>query len=406
MKRSVQLLSLLGLACAAGCTSGQVAKLPSVSGPPQFTLQLAVGTATIAKSASSVVTGFNVVSTFRQPGGQNATLSNTPTLSGPASFNGSNSITGITLQQLQQDVTAIGEGLQPPYLGAFGTAIGVYGYGLAPLNLDPGSETATLRGGGTCIGLSFANSDTVTYSYLPLPLDFGSQCLTVPGQFAYYGGPPAWPSPQGYGIPNGFIGYPLGFTDFDDVTPVAGTYSLNVAYASNSADTQYTNVKASATLSSAVPLPSFATPVVTPQDDGSALIQFTVPAGVTEAIVLVTTTACLKNPSTGTALPDRHFALVTHQTGYQTLTLSSKLAPPDSSGNPTDTFCTAADDAQPNSVGAHSYSVAAAGFDYPAFEASYPQSTVTNPTIANSTGQADVTTAYPNVLVSYRLPPS
>jgi len=33
--------------------------------------------------------------------------------------------------------------------------------------------------------------------------------------------------------------------------------------------------------------------------------------------------------------------------------------------------------------------------DYPAFEASYPQSTTPGPTIANAAGQADVTTSAP-----------
>ena len=37
------------------------------------------------------------------------------------------------------------------------------------------------------------------------------------------------------------------------------------------------------------------------------------------------------------------------------------------------------------------YSVNAVGVDYPAYEMSYPQSTVPNPTITGTNGQADVT---------------
>jgi hypothetical protein len=39
--------------------------------------------------------------------------------------------------------------------------------------------------------------------------------------------------------------------------------------------------------------------------------------------------------------------------------------------------------------------VQAVGFDYPAYEASYPFSTSEAPTISGMTGTADITTSYP-----------
>jgi hypothetical protein len=49
--------------------------------------------------------------------------------------------------------------------------------------------------------------------------------------------------------------------------------------------------------------------------------------------------------------------------------------------------------------------VAAVGFDYPAYESSYPFSTSAAPTISNARGQADVTTSYPlDVLTQITVP--
>lgn len=443
MKRSIVLAPLVLVAAAAGCTTSQVG-VPPASHPSNIAadaLQLAVGTATIAQNDGTPFVGLNVVTTFRQPSGEPATVSNTPTLSGPADFSAGaktkqpHVIYGLTPQQV---LAAAQTYTSTKLLGAyanlvagsfFASVVGAFGYGLAPLNIVAQSPNLTLFAGpanplGSCVGVvhlsdiptagSFTGSqpafNAVRYIELDLPV-FANQCPNGSAgggasvtPFKYYGGPPAWPSPQGFGIPNGFPGYPLGFTDF--VTPaVSGTYTLSVAYPTNGDATQYGATAASATLPASRvsnPLPLFAPPTLRIQADGSAFVDVTVPAHVTEAIVLTSTTRCDFGLPQSQTLPDQHYAIVTHQSGFQSLFLSSNLGPPDASGNRLHTFCTSAD-TQKYGTASASYSLAAAGFDYPAYEASYPQSATMRPAIASAAGQADVTTAIPVVNRSYPL---
>jgi hypothetical protein len=399
----------------AGCTTGQVGvgPQPASGASSSFVLKFAVGTATIGTTLGTSVVGFNAVATFRQANAQNATAANTPTLSGPASFAGMHSITGITPGQLAAAAaTAAQNGV--PFAPArdqlLGVKMGVFGDGFDQLNLVdiqtydaafPGSQGF---GFDTCGPLldgtgETTNGQTQGFEYTAIPLQVTLPCAEagqgVPGivRQAYYAGAPAWPSPQGYGLPTGFVGYPLGFTDFDDVKPVPGTYHLDVAYSVNAQASAYAHVAANATLTKITPLPAFATPIVAPQPDGSALVTLSVPAGASEAVVLIDDDSC--QLSAGGLTTQRYFALLTRQSGPQTLLLSAKLGPPDSSGNPTDTFCTAADDALPNASSNHHYVVSAVGFDYPAYEASYPMSTTPSPVVGNALGQADVTTSAP-----------
>jgi hypothetical protein len=410
----------ISIVWVAGCSTGQVGVGPSatVASSSNFTLKFAVGTATIATTTGSSI-GLNTVATFRQSDGQNATAANTPTLSAPTSFpaslGGMRSITGITPGQLSGGAALVQSGgkYQPPVDAVFGTAMGVFGYGFAQLNLvDIATLTAAFPTGffgfDGCANHLDGTGQTVNgaaqgFEYSAMPLA-ASPCLGL-GAFGvtqqpYYGGPPAWPSPQGYGLPTGFIGYPLGFADYYGVAPAAGTYALDVAYSINGNATAYAHVDATAKLTMTTPLPVFPAPSVAPQNDGSALVTVSVPVGVTEAIVLINDDACQLDTSGTTN--QRYFSVLTRQAGPQTLLVSSKLGPPDASGNPTDTFCTAADDALPNASTNHRFTVAAVGFDYPAFEASYPQSTTPSPVISNATGQADLTTSVPTG-VGYKL---
>lgn len=412
MRRARLEVLVSGLA-VAGCTTGQVGTLPAQHslGAAQFSLKLAVGTATIANVNGTTQLGLNVVATFRQPSGQNATLANTPTLSGPASFNGASSIAGVTPNQVAAAAT-IGSGVAPP--GAFGSLIGVFGYGLAPLNLVDGAENQAAYAGDLCDGVvEGGGSDAIRYDALSLPLSLTIPCFTTTGlpynEMQYYGGPPAWPSPQGYGIPDvpgaaTFIGYPFGFTDFYDVAPVAGTYKLGVSYPTSPTGSAYATLNTSAPLNSGAGLPYFPPPAIQIQPDGSAFVSVDVPAGATEAIVSISATACFKD-ALGNELPVREFSLLTRQTGPQTLFLSSQLGPPGSNGQPTDTFCTANDDQQPNHSNGHIYSLGAIAFNYPAYEASYPQSNAPKPVIAGTNGQADISTASPQLEIGYSLAP-
>lgn len=444
MRRFSEGAVLAALLCgAAGCTTGQVGALPPVSTAPlsSDTLQFAVGTATIAQPAGGAYLGLNVVATFRQPNGEPATVQNTPTIAGPADF--SDGLAGVptgriyglrpsqvqSASQLLKQTPQFGY-LQPTIDGSlFTSLVGVFGDGLAPLNIVAQAQNQavlpaipTVTG---CFGV-VPQSDIPTvlpgtyafnalrYTALLLPL-FGASptqisCLPhVQSVVAthYYGGPPAWPSPQGYGYPIGFPGFPLGFTDFA-TPPVAGAYSLDVAVVANSDGTSYNTVTKSAALpASAVshPLAVLAQPALRIQSDGSAFIDVTVPAGVSEAIVLASTTRCDNAQATNSAIPDQQYGLVVHQAGRYSLFLKSNLGPPDASGQPLHTFCTAAD-TQKYGTGSASFSLSAVGFDYPAYEASYPQSTTGNPPITNGdghSGTADITTSSPIIHQSYPL---
>jgi hypothetical protein len=134
-------------------------------------------------------------------------------------------------------------------------------------------------------------------------------------------------------------------------------------------------------------------PSLTINGDGSGTVLVDVPRGVTEAIVDIGTTYCY---TPAAPLQDgtlHYYSVLTKQSGPQALTLTNNLGPPDANGKATHTFCTASDAAAPgyNRNIQQEYRLAAVGFDYPAYEASYPQSSAILPTIANAAGQADVT---------------
>lgn len=420
MKLRVLLPSLL--LAATGCSTGQVGQLPAASGtdPSTFRLGFAVGTARIAADPSANIpaaVGLNVVATFRAPGGQVATLANTPTLSGPANFGtnpdgspNSNALSGA----LPTDVLAAASSSHPgPPPDAFGSLIGVFGYGFAPLNLvDPVSNSAVYSGG--CDG-DFTQATgawaSIRYDALRLPLYVpaglpGSSCTSPYVQFAWYGGPPAWPSPLGYGMPQPspgqiFYGYPFGFMDFYNVAPVPGQYGLSVQWLNNAAGTQYDYAQTVATLSSTAALPIMPTPALTINSDGSGTVVLTVPPGVKETIVDIETTLCYESLALPAGTP-HYYSLLTTQAGTQSLTLTNNLGPPDANGNPTHTFCTASDLTAPgHTTSTLNYTIAAVGFDYPAYEASYPQSSSILPVISNAAGQADITVSAPSAQITY-----
>src|SRR5581483_10331850 len=81
--RATALLALFST-IAAGCGGGGSAGVPTPTQPPlqPDKLQLAVGTANVFGGG----TGLNVVTTFRAPNGDSATLANTPILTGPSGF--------------------------------------------------------------------------------------------------------------------------------------------------------------------------------------------------------------------------------------------------------------------------------------------------------------------------------
>jgi hypothetical protein len=475
-------LTLLAAAAAAmlpACSSGQAGSIPIAATPnvsASSTLQFAVGTATIGTAGGGSSVGLNVVATFRQPNGTNATNVNTPTLTAPKGVNfgpllgNSNVISGVNPAQLaalsaQSKVLAKGTFLTiPPSFGdGFGPLVGVFGYGLAADNLISNTDyTNVLNGSGIsstqfcagigtnyfdagttvpegftsggfgayyglppALGTGVTTSNNVRSAELALPVPSGtsggnctcpSTCAPnnsnfVDGAFPlqYFGGPPAWPSPQGYGNYSYFVGYPMGFTTFT-AAPAAGNYSLAVAYPTGPTYAAFGTISAAATLKSVAPLPVFPQPALTINPDGSGVVTVDVPAGLKEAVITIVTNDCdlVGRDLTSIGIYANHFALETQQAGPQTLFLSSALGPPSTvTGLPTHTFCTVSDVQAQNAAVNGSLSsyvlhtaVAAVGFDYGAVEASYPFSSSVAPPIVGTKGQADVTTSYPTFITT------
>jgi len=418
----------------SSCTTPQVATLPNVNQSNIAAiakLQLAVGTATVAEPGGTSEVGLNVVTTFRIPGGNNATFQNTPLLIAPMPFisnpvtSNPDTVSGVLPTQLQALASGSSKRV-PDALTEFGATVGVFGYGLAGENTvspsvyqkvygvlttctDIGGVLASISnapGGPTAPGFNAPRSQELALPvFVPKACGFAGTFTGKPTTTDYYGGPPAWPSPAAATQPTFFLGFPLGFTDFAS-HPVAGTYQLTVGFTTSNDYSTWANMQATATLPSAAvaaPLPLFAPPpTLAIQNDGSALIDVTVPPGVTEAVINVNATDCFLAQQPSRA--NNNCSVLTRVTGHQTLFLPSHLGPPDpTNGRPTHTFCTLGDVAEakallpPGSVvpTTGNYHVAAVGFDYPAFEASYPQSSSIAPMITNSRGSADVTTADP-----------
>ena len=433
----------------AGCSNGGTSSTPAVQTvniAQTAKLQFAVGTATIAYSGGSFV-GTNFVSTFRGSDGHSATLANTPTITGPASFiigfsESTNTLSGTLPSVLSNALSATEQGAQlPTTLGAsLGPLVGIFGYGMAGDNLlSP--QLANLLQKYTS-GVQHSNGTTtlicptltpnpgrgsqyeefsplVSGSAGPVALTGAAQSneLALPvgsGQnydpnlisaicpvsllktnypaaddptlsVNYYGGPPAWPSPQGYGNAQFFIGYPIGFTDFF-TTPVPGSYGLDVAYSTNAASTTYGHIDASANLSNTQGLPPITITSATVNSDGTGSVIVNVPSGLYEAVIFVRALDCDITERPVQNL--NNYAIVTHATGTQQIIFASNLGPPNNAGQPTPTFCAGPS----NPLSATAFAV---GFDYPAYESSYPFNTTQTPKITNITGQADVTTSIP-----------
>jgi hypothetical protein len=396
--RGLALGAFLGL---AACTTNQVGSIPQprASGLSDVVLQFAVGTATIAVAGGAPLEGTNFVATFRQHSGASAAAGDTPTVTGPGKLD----LAGATPFQAIHTTNPA-----DTFESTFGDVIGVFGSGFAPLNIESAAAFAqySLVGNGSggvdslaCIAPQPAQS---RFGILPAPLYTGDCPPTsspppgAPLQMTYAGGPPAWPPSQGYGYPAGFTGFALGFMDFSDVAPVAGTYHLDVAVPTDINAENYQHFGADATLKP-VRLAALAQPTISFPGDGSALVSFTVPAGISEAVIAIQRGPCAE-PAGFTIPPNVYFALVSHQTGPQTLVISSELGPPGTNGEPTHSFCTAADVAGSGGVVNPAYTLGFVGFDYPAYEASYPANTQQAPKITTGdghTGTADVTTAVP-----------
>jgi hypothetical protein len=376
----------LGLALASGCGNGGASEPPQTSYDPAATskLQFAVGVATIASNGGqSVAYGLNEVETLRQSDGLSGTLYNVPMLIGPSSFDvlistqtgnqvqsagsdlGTNHITWGTLNQTQWT---------GPPRGQKGSTTGAFGYGLCPCNSDSGP----------------INGTSPLYQAYNLPIYGDNEEL-------WYGGPPAFPQAGPSLIALGWEGYSLGFTDFA-VKPVIGTYHFYAAvppsYDTPQNPTPSPNPNGSPTpppgilaggaqITALTALPVFDTPSFTADGKGGGRIALHVPAGASEALVVVRAIGgsgqglCVQSHEA-----DAFYTLIAHHAGPQALALADNLGPLTQSGKATPSICPK-----------QSYQIYAAGTDYPAYEASYPKDLAQLPLITAANGQADVTTS-------------
>ncbi len=447
LSATLLMTTLSTVSCSNGATSSTPTPAVQTSQIAQTAkLQFAVGTATIQSSGGTVY-GTNFVSTFRGSSGHSATLVNTPTITGPPSFvigfpGTPNTIAGVLPNVFNTAVLNASAqndyGLPKSFGAGLGPFVGVFGYGMAADNLVSAQVATKFSGpimsnGGLCQNLAVLSSEFVETSaavYTSLAFGTNSAQLSANAQSAelgnpvgsgnsynpdvagagvnacpaslqpavesgdanlpinYYGGPPAWPSPQGYGNPLFFVGFPVGFTDFA-ATPVAGKYSLDVAYPTNNTSTTYGHFDATATLANTQALPPLAITSATHNSDGTGSVVLTVPTGLFETIVFLRSADCDSTERTNAARDN--YAIVTHSSGTQKLTFAANLGPPNNAGQPVPTFCQSVD----GGVDAVAFAV---GFDYPAYESSYPFDLTQTPKITNGdghSGQADITTTLP-----------
>lgn len=398
MQRTTLLLAAGALAISfAGCSaSGASPAAPTrVCNIGANVLQLNVGTANLFGDVpASAVLGTNVAVTYRQSSsancfvGTSGTQVNSPTLTlpgalaGPANLKPDGFLSTIVGGPDPTEVghTSMTSTSQVPNAAnstTFGVSGGAFGLGLEPFNISSVNGTP----------------DSAAPYPVPLydPIVGGGG--VDPNAFVPGGGPPAFniAGNLAAGL-RGFNGVSEGLDVFE-VTPAVGTYSLSVLVPANTGSVTAT---ASAAISTVVPLPSFVAPVpVLAGTTGGATIAVALPAGVTEAYIQVTdfgsTTITAAGPpamqatscSGATLGKPLYYTIVVKASGTATL--------------PAGSLCTPAQNATSNggvATDGDAFTVQGIGFDYGAYEASYPNSLgVTSPSLAGAgaSHQADVT---------------
>ncbi len=368
-KHSRNLIALALLGGLVGCTSGQSAVEPAVSGA-NLSLDkatLAVGVATFFDGTQ----GTNAVATFRQPNGNSATLVNTPSLTGPAAWlvpaapasapatgvdGGTNRITAAP--QIQSGVTS-----PVPVADTLAQSGGVFSYGFAP---DNASTSGAI----------------VTTSYtMPFWAATGFTARS------YKGGPPAYPQERN-GLSGGgtaFIGFAQGFLTLN--TPaVAGTYNLAINVTDSVGNS--TNFAASATLTSTAGLPPYGAPTSVVEDGAGGLtVNFVAPAGVTETVVDIQDLNYCFATIGGSGLGSVWYSVVVQGSGAQSAVFPANLGPTGSSAG------ACGSTSGPSVLTGDTYGVFLIGADYPLFEAGPPQNVSQTPTLVGAAGQADITIA-------------
>lgn len=371
MNRKLSLMALGVAVALGGCsTSGNTGVPPTqqTADLSQNKLQFAVGTANIAGTP-----GLNTVVTYRQPNGQDGTLLNTPTIALPFTN------TATAAQAGADAGTNRISGSAQPVVGTaatpstFGSSGGAFAYGFQPDNSTTGGGASFAR---YALPI-YAAGTTPPYTTTP----------TSNSAVPYLGGPPAYPNVRDATYPAGFVGYPMGFTDFR-LTPAVGSYGLALqvptGFTAGGTPTS-TTVSASATLATTATLATFPTPTFTPASSGGAFtgggtINVTVPAGVTEALIILQDRDGSCYPGSNGA--PAYFTFLTKTTGAQAIAVPANLGPTFGPQTSTKTLCTG-----------DRYRLYAVGFNYPAFESGPPNSTTPTPVVTGANGQADITTS-------------
>lgn len=380
-----------------GCSSsGSNPKAPStVANISSSVLQMNVGTANLAGTA-----GTNVAVTYRQAAGQtnpgaSAVLVSSPTLTVPAALAGPagaadsfNSTIATGPAAAEIGTTSMTSTSQLPNATAvttFGNDGGAFGLGIEPFNYVAPIGNA---------GVTGKPANVVPY---PVPLydKLGGSPANGTGtntnSFIPGGGPPAFDITGNVAATQaGFNGISEGLDVFA-IPPAVGTYALSVAVPGNNGTVTAT---ASAAISSIAPLPLFAPPAATLAASGALTLTYVLPAGVTEAYIQVTDFGPTvvqtggASPALGTSCVGASLASPVYYTVEVTASGTSTL--------PAGSICNAA--ANTTATGAASdgdaFTVQGVGFDYPAYEASYPNSLgKPSPTLTGSgaSHQADVT---------------
>lgn len=450
-RRTLATLALAAIVPLQGC-GGAATGAPAVnsanpSNPSYSSLQFAVGTANLYGNPQF---GLNVVSTLRQPDGASADGVTTPTITGPFKITASpvpsnsgladpyTTITGNGPSWRETAGSSVTGTAQTVALGTpacDGTNVSA-GFTPCPNGLSPNTTSFGQSGGVFAMGLQPSNHVGQTgqaYSYQPYAQPFYSAGdPTSSYQFIPWGGPPAFdPDATKMGERDGqsingvdsfgdpyFLGVGEGLTLFDGVTPSNGTYTLSIAIATigDGGSVSTTTLSKTAKLNTSIVLPTLSAPSFTPDGKGGGSFTASLPPGVTEAYVQIVDFGPGGGPNDGAAANagncqgprGTRFAPV-YYTIHITSAASATYALPDTIGpnlatsggpsnlQPSPSICSAAQNTAANggtATNGDDIVVQMIGFDYPIYQAALgltQSTTPQNPTIANASGQADIT---------------
>jgi hypothetical protein len=405
----------------AGCSSsGSSPQTPNQAHPGSNVLQLAVGTANLGGTAGSL----NVVTTYRQHDGDSGVLLDSPTLTLPAPVPGPGSaaaasydvtatvLSGPTSVEAGTDSitsTSQSAGITcTTSVTSFGQSGGVFGLGIEPFNAQAQGDCTPAGVGST--GTPFQVPPYPVPLYDPL---FGAD----PNAFIPWGGPPAFEiagNPDSVVgslanfYPAGTAGVPEGIDVFEGIAPTpGGAYSLSISIPANTGTIQQaTKFTIPTTLTT---LGTATSPAYTPDGNGGGTFAFTMPTGATEAYLELVDYGPAQ-PATGSAISCNgiasagtplYYTIETTASGTLTLpdligpTAPSSVAPGGSEPGTVPSVCTAALNTTANAGTAtpdDQLAIQVIGFDYPAYESSYPNSLrVQAPAILGANGEDDIT---------------